>query len=239
MSPARKPPARPRGRPLTVAVVGIKGGPGKSTVATILLHGWHAAGISVVGVDTDSKAQTLTRWKAMGAADLDKPPIFFAGRNLKRDFGKATARYAVAVIDTPSSEKAEPGALEDSLALADLVIVPCAPSGPELWTIPDLLEAVAVAAKKRKRPIDVLGVVTKRVTVSVIGRDFDRELSKRGIDVAKSQLHLRMDYVEAISVGEVPPTYAAGDQSATESSLLAHEVGKRLGLKFGGKRVRK
>lgn len=120
-----------------IVVGGVKGGIGKSTIASNLAVLAAAQGWNVMLVDADSSdQQTTLRW---AAERNDSPNVKAAittmalhGKAIRSELLRLTDRYDLVIVD--------PGARDSdtqrfALSVADLAVLPFPPRGPDLWTI--------------------------------------------------------------------------------------------------------
>ena len=87
---------------LVVAIAGLKGGIGKSTITLSLTGAMHRSGRRTLIIDADSQA-TLRTWAAKSAeGGYDGPPVVaLDARALRRDLEHVSAGFEIAVIDSP------------------------------------------------------------------------------------------------------------------------------------------
>jgi len=129
---------------IVIAIVGQKGGTGKTTVATGLAVAASEAGQIAVVIDLDPQANAAN-WKDRRAAEnpavVSTPP----GR-LKQTLEAAAAHAAdFVVIDTPG--KSDSAAIE-AARVADVVLIPVAPQIYQLETLPALRDLLRVAGDR-------------------------------------------------------------------------------------------
>lgn len=114
-----------------IAIVSQKGGSGKTTLAINLAAAAEATGEIALIIDTDPQA-TASQW---GAWRNDKAPevIDCAPPRIAHKVGQAVAQGATfIVIDTPPHADS---AASRAVEAADLVLMPCRPSGFDLAAI--------------------------------------------------------------------------------------------------------
>ena len=128
---------------MIVAVLGEKGGTGKTTIA-VHLAGWRlCAGREVMLIDADRQGSASLWVESRHGHQLAAPTAVqkFDG-GLRRAIGDLARRYDDIVVDIGSGEGA---AIENILRVADVAIVPVQPNGMDIWTM-GLLDELTVAA---------------------------------------------------------------------------------------------
>lgn len=126
---------------LTVAVIAQKGGVGKTTLAAAIAVAHHRANEQAALVDLDQQGSAAA-WARL--RNNEPPEVIPAHPPSLRWTLEATEKNgtSLTLIDTPPRERA--GASE-AARRADLVLVPCQPSMPDLLALPATLEVVAGA----------------------------------------------------------------------------------------------
>lgn len=144
----------------TVAVVNLKGGSGKTTSAVFLAHEWAAAGRRVLLVDADPQATAL-RWSEQAGFEL--ATLALPVKDLHtRLAGIVGDRYELVVIDTPPLAERS-GIVLSALRLADLVVVPVAPTMAEFERLGDVWEAIGEVEPVRVAPAEVAVLLNRTV----------------------------------------------------------------------------
>ncbi len=215
----------------TITLAGQKGGVGKSTIALCLAVELHQRGRRVLVVDADDQQGTALTWASVAAEQAlmalrDVPPVVRMGDNIRTDLVRLAAGYEVTIVDTPGRTGRR---AVFALGHSDLALLPCGPTGPEVWAMAGTLEQVrdvqAVHAGLR-----ACILVTRKQVNTVIGRRAARALAETGVDVLETELHLRLAYGEAITAGLGPTTYEPNGEAAREVRALASEVEALVGL---------
>jgi chromosome partitioning protein len=129
---------------IVIAVVGQKGGTGKTTTAIGLAVAAAEAGQTAVIIDLDPQANAAN-WKDRRRAD--NPAVVSAPPSRLKQAVEAAASHAAdfVVIDTPG--KSDSAAIE-AARVADLVLVPLGPHIFHLETLPSLRDLLRVAGDK-------------------------------------------------------------------------------------------
>lgn len=206
-----------------IAVLGRKGGIGKSTIAGNLAAEFAAMGRSVVVLDADPQ-HSLVAWASLGQGMLSR-----SVEKVKADSAaalEARARKAektadIVIIDTP------PGMPETAYLAAlaaDLVLLPCGPSPLDLLSLKDALGLAlkARAARRSKKPR--IRFVPSRVPMNTnLGRNLGASLEKMGKKVLPS-IGQRIAVAEAVAQGLTVAEYQPNSLAHEEFTQLAKAV---------------
>jgi chromosome partitioning protein len=208
----------------TIVIASQKGGVGKTTIAGHLAVEAHAAGSSVVMIDTDAQGSLSSWWNVRKAED---PALVIQGKaGLKATLaGLEQQGTDYVFIDTPGSANKDTAA---TIQLADLVLIPVTPSPHDTRAVGLTVDLVVEA----ERPmVFVVNGASQRARIT---GQTAVVLSQHGT-VAPVTLHRRTDFatsaVDGRTVGELDP---AG-KSASEIKELWDYISKRLtmGKKHG------
>lgn len=119
---------------MIVVIGGIKGGTGKTTVATNLAVIRSSEGSKVLLVDADEQRST-SDWaqqrEAMGI-DTNWSTIQLAGRTIHAQIDRMGADYDDVIIDAGGRDTTS---LRSALGIADIFVVPFKPRSLDIWTI--------------------------------------------------------------------------------------------------------
>lgn len=193
-----------------IALISQKGGSGKTTLATALAVAHQEAGGRAVVADLDPQASSLA-WHHLRDGE---PPVVAAVHppRLERTLqGFRNRGLSLVVIDT--APHASAGALAAS-KLADLVLVPCRPSTPDLAAIGASLEVAALAAAPAAV---VLNAVPPRGSLAAEAVDAVRGTGAR---VAPVILGARIAHVHAFTVGRTAQEFEPRGKAAAEVEQL-------------------
>jgi len=230
-----------RKRAWIVAVVGAKGGVGKSTTAISLAVEWHRIGLAVLIVDADPQG-TLRTWfdvrteraehdERLQVVHLDSAP---SGRRASRQSSdEQTAAlirrvvptlaegFDVCLLDTPPSNA---DVQQAAIAIADQAVLPTGPHAADLWGLVPMLELVRLE-QRSKRPALIASVLRNKVDrQTVAARDADEALAESELPLLAAQLGAREDFGRATSAGLGVTTYRNWGLAATEVRDLALEL---------------
>lgn len=176
-----------------VSVISQKGGAGKTTLAVHLAVAAEAAGQTAVLVDLDPQA-SASEWKDARTADT---PAVVSAQAVRLDKVLAAAKAGGAdwvFIDTA------PHSQNDALAAAraaDLILIPCRPSGFDLRAVKS---SVALAQLANKPAIAVLNGVQAK---GVLGEEAEEAITTVfRIPVSPCRIGYRISYVHATTGGQ-------------------------------------
>jgi cellulose biosynthesis protein BcsQ len=186
---------------MKIAVIGDKGGTGKSTCCLLLHEAFRQANIAVAVRDLDNIQSSITK-------ALER-----VGGTRAAD-GKV---YEHLVIDTPPS-LLSPGTAS-AIVQADVVIVPTGPSPFEVWQAQS-----AVAFARRKNPGAKVAILLNRVRAGTLLSAAMRD-NLTGVDapILNAQLAERQSYQHAILGG-----WDAMDAKAKEEALALRDAVRAL-----------
>jgi chromosome partitioning protein len=204
-----------------IAVASQKGGAGKTTIAAHLAVRAGLAGHGpVVLIDTDPQGSLAEWWHARHddtpALAVAKPEQLGASLAELRSYGTA-----VAVIDTPP---ALTGAIEQVIAMADLIIVPVRPSPHDLRAAAGTVEM----ARRAGKPF--MFVVNGAAPRAGITAQAIAALSEHG-RVAPVVLYQRTEYAASMIDGRTVTEAAAAGRSAQEIAELWQCVWAQVGMR--------
>ena len=206
-----------------IAVIGRKGGIGKSTIAGNLAAEFAAMGHTVTLIDADPQ-HSLADWAAQGEGVLSwcVEKVKQGDANQLRTKVKGAQDHTdMVVIDTP------PGIPEvawQAAMVADLVLLPCGPSPLELFALKDALTMVLKARAERRSKKPRIRLVPSRVLMSTnLGRGLSASLEEMGKKVLPS-IGQRIVVAEAVASGLTVREYAPGSPAHAEFEQLARAV---------------
>jgi len=129
---------------MIVVVGGIKGGSGKTTIATNLTIIRAKEGSDVLLIDADDQ-ETATEFSILrNELTNDKAGytcIKLTGKGLRTEVGRQVEKYDDIIIDTGGRDTASQ---RSALSIADIILVPFVPRSFDIWT----LEKVASIAEE-------------------------------------------------------------------------------------------
>jgi chromosome partitioning protein len=203
-----------------ISVLGQKGGGGKSTLVTNLARGLQRHGRDVLIADTDPQG-TASEWATLHPDGADLPPVIgVQGSALENHLGDVGSAYDVVMVDgAPALDSRNVKAVKAS----DVVLLPVRPSGPDLWSVEDLVDLI----KTRQ---DVTGgcpvaafVVSQQRQTNLAGEIAD-VLEEYDLPVLEGRTSQRVAYAEALSTGTTVLDVDPSGKAAAEIEKITGDV---------------
>ncbi|HEY8612356.1 MAG TPA: AAA family ATPase [Roseomonas sp.] len=122
---------------------GIKGGIGKSTLAANLAVLAARVGKEVLLVDADPQETTATWAAARGEQPGELAPVTtvtIVGKQIREELKRLADKYDVVIVDAGARDTSTQRA---ALSVANLVLLPFPPRGPDLWTLDAVAQTVS------------------------------------------------------------------------------------------------
>jgi chromosome partitioning protein len=205
-----------------IAVVGNKGGAGKTTLSVNLAAGLSrlARMASIAVMDADPQGSSL-QWRDIADSE-DAISVFPAEGNLQEQVRQLCDRFDYVIIDCPPSVHA-PQTIS-VLEVCDLALIPVQPSPIDLWATVHIERAIDTAriTNTALRSLLVINQLETRTTLSRVVREALTEIS---LPVAKTALRRRAVYRNSALEGKtVFEMGARGAAAAEELEQLIQEV---------------
>lgn len=197
---------QPSARLRVIAMLGQKGGSGKTTLAVHLAVAAVQSSERVVIVDTDPQASATTWADARRA----KSPTVVTVSATQIPSVLAAARtddLTLAIIDTPPH--AAPGAAQ-AVERADLIVIPCRPTAFDLAAVG---AAVAIARAAKRPAIFVLNACPARAPEVAEAHD---ALAAYALPIAPTLIGDRRAYARAVASGRAVTEFEPHSRAADE-----------------------
>lgn len=203
-----------------ISVVQRKGGVGKTTIAISLAGELHRRGRLVDVIDADPQ-RSAAEWAAPGRLPfrVSELPLKMGAAaqwaNMVRSMPGQTT-----IIDTPPHEYAVGAAV----AVADVVVLPCTPSGLDLSATEQAIATIAYARDKRGNEVPALLLPNRVDPRTLEGQQIVEALEDLG-EIVCHPIASRLAYVRAFSAGVLP----TGEAVAAELAKLGDKVLQAIG----------
>jgi chromosome partitioning protein len=203
----------------------MKGGSGKSTVASCLAVHWHLSGRRPTVIDADpqrSIVRLAARERALGGVPVVEETSEQAGRTAHR----VAAAGGPVIIDTPGFQSATTLAC---VAATDFLLVPVKPSPFDVDRMLDTLDVLINGVDGRRAVFRCL--LTQTTRDSVIAKHIRSELAAHGLPLLETEMTNRVIYPEAALWGATPSLMESSGAAARDIAAIADEVDGILGIK--------
>ena len=205
-----------------ITVATMKGGSGKSTVASCLAVHWHLQGRRPTIIDADpqrSIARLATRERALGGVSVMEDTTEDAWKTARR----LSAAGAPVIIDTPGFRSVT---TLGCIAITDFLLVPVKPSPFDVDRMLDTLDVLL----KGERPV-FRCLLTQTTRDSVIARHVRSELTEVGLPLLRSEMMNRVAYPEAALWGATPSLVDRAGPAARDIAAIVEEIDGIMGIK--------
>lgn len=196
---------------LSVALLNLKPGTGKTTSAVWLAHVFVQAGKQVLLVDADPSGSAL-EWSDLAAMNPQVPPkaafpfriVALPSRGLHQRVPEIAHDDDVVIIDAPQ--------LEDHAAIArsamryvDEILIPCAPSPIEINRNTPVREEITEVEALRERPARAAVLLNRCITRAHSTTNAREALEGLGYDVLRTAVPRLEVYAQSFGV-PIPET---------------------------------
>ena len=217
---------------MIVAVLGEKGGTGKTTLATNLAGMRATDGRDVLLIDADRQGSASYWAEKRSEAHPGLPAVQSVqkfGEGLMRTVRDMARRYDDVVIDAGAGDSRE---VESALRVADLALIPVQPAGLDVWTL-GLIDDRVGEALSTQEPFQAYVVLNR---VSPNPRDPDAAEAQQAIEGCE---HLRLApglICDRVAVKRAAPVGLTVLEYKPFDPKAAHELQQLYGLIFGHRR---
>src|SRR6202161_3804965 len=191
---------------LSIALVNLKPGTGKTTSAVWLAHVFAEAGNTVLLVDADPSGSAL-EWSDFAAMDPGLPPqaafpfriVALPSRDLHRRVPEVARPDDVVIIDAPQLED-HAGIARSALRYDDEILIPCAPSPIEINRTTPVREEISEIEAVRGRPGRSAVLLNRSVARAHSTTSAREVLEGLGYDVLRTAVPRREAYAQSFGV---------------------------------------
>jgi chromosome partitioning protein len=208
---------------MIITVATMKGGSGKSTVASCLAVYWHLRGRKPTLIDADpqrSIMRLVARERALGGVAVVEDASETASQTARQ-----LAQNGPVIIDTPGFRSKT---TIDCLTVADFLLVPVKPSPFDVDRMLDTISILTSRTDGRQPMYRCL--LTQTTRESVVAKHIRAELTGAGLPVLNNEMANRVTYPEAALWGATPSLISWKGPAAKEIAAIADEVDFVLGM---------
>ena len=207
-----------------ITVATMKGGSGKSTVASCLAVYWHLRGRRPTLIDADPQRSIMrlaARERALGGVSV----VEDASEDASKTARHLASTGGLVIIDTPGFRSKT---TLDCLAAADFLLVPVKPSP---FDVDRMLDTLSILTDRGEGPQPLFRcLLTQTTRDSVIARHIRAELAGAGLPVLQNEMTNRVGYPEASLWGATPSLISWKGPAAREIAAIADELDAVLGV---------
>jgi chromosome partitioning protein len=207
---------------LTIAVLHLKGGSGKTTLAINLAAAAHLDGHCTRIIDMDPLA-TAFEWSAQRPAGSKLEGIHVKRVPLlaRDSYLEMSANYDVVLLDAPAHRRDI--ALRAAI-FADVVLVPVTPGPADYWSINNIRDVINEAdqwrADSKVEPVRRAFVVNRAVAGQLLTADAVRGIKALADAELAGTVRLRVAFPTALAAGESVLTIPGAASAATDIERL-------------------
>jgi len=201
-----------------IAIVGNKGGVGKTTLSVNVATGLNNKSRTAV-IDADPQRSSL-QWRAF--SENDAVSVYEAEEDLGSQANQLIQDYEQVIIDCPPSVYAPQ--THKALVVCHRAVIPVQPSPMDLWATVHILEAIEKARQTNTqlKPLLVINQLEPRTMLSKLVRE---AVSEIGIPVADAMVRRRAVFRSSALEGKsVYDVGRRGDAAIEEIENLIQEI---------------
>jgi chromosome partitioning protein len=206
-----------------ITVAHLKGGAGKTTIAICIAGELSRRNYDVALVDSDPQ-RSACQWAQPGNLEFAVHEIGLENITVGNWAREVKAVHAdIVVIDTAPNERQ----LGASIALANLILVPCTPSGLDIEATERIIGITKAVRQRRTAPLAVILVPNRVDRRTLEGLQLERELRSFG-EVVGPPIGSRSAFVRAFATGQSVADMAPGQIADLEIRALCNLVVREL-----------
>lgn len=206
-----------------ITIASTKGGAGKTTIATMLLHHALRRGLRVAALDTDETTQALSQWLRKFKVPVSAVRFEHAEHLMGPTIKELKADSDLLVVDTPGTGAQ---ATLFTFMRADLVLIPCGLSDRDILETKRTMGLVESTAESLGRPIPARVVLTGYKPSASVSKYAASELARLGMQETATRLNDLVGFIDMTHSGLVP----VGCSADLQAGALFNEILDLLGI---------
>lgn len=215
-----------------IVLANIKGGTGKSTIATNIAATAIKEGKTALLIDTDAPQFNTACWVSKRMIVLSKDDITcnqITHPVIQHNMKDWLKNYDYVIVDSGGSDKKVVRSAMVAAGLFDgLIIIPITTSSFDIWTANDTISVIEDAEISIDMKIKTFFSLNRVITGTLLEEKAENALKTfkqdHGIPMLKTKLHMRVDYIECLEDGQSVFEYKKKGEAATEIQALYDEI---------------
>jgi chromosome partitioning protein len=195
----------------------MKGGSGKSTIATNLARGLQEHG-SVLIIDADPQGTAL-RWS--NATGEEQHTVVAINPPLDQRIRELSSGYDFVVVD--GAARAKDRTLQ-AVKASDVVLIPVRPSAADLWASEWLVGIVRSRQRMTGGTPAAAFVISQQIVGTNLAGEMDEALNAYELPILEGRTAQRIAYAESLSLGSMVLDTAPSSKAAEEVQQITRDT---------------
>ena len=216
---------------MVIAVTNLKGGVGKTTIATNLAVAFQQKEYDVCIIDTDIEQRSSMEWSGNREETMPSIPVFgVTFKQLTKEVQELKNRFEIIIIDgTPQLAEVA----DRTILASDVIIIPVLPSIYDLRGFENFLERYEQVKDLKEdsggsvRAFVLLNRIVPKTNVS---KDIEEAIADHEIGILNTKIVNRVAYVDTATMGI--GVLESNDRNADKAKLEIESLFKELEQMF-------